>query len=159
LAKGVTGKEFANRVMKRFLHKAEEVMNKHATGEDATPIFSYDHASAHDAADAVEELEKVGITQEYSSRAWLPALSPDFHRVIEHVHAIACGAFRKELLGLDKKLTMQQYKNMFEKAFRTAVTAHAVQKDIRSLIDLYEHVGAAVAAGGSGGNWPPKHML
>ena len=159
-AKGITGVEFAKRVMPRFQKKAEAVMQKHAGmlhgGEDATPVYSYDHASPHDAAEAEELLEKLGITQD---RAPLPPLSPDFHRVIEHAHGISCKAFEKVLRRLDTKKPIDFYKKLYEKCFREAVQARSVQQDIRGLKQLYKHVCTAASQGGSEGDWPPNHML
>lgn len=144
-------------MMKRFQAKAEKVLDDHDI--DAEPTFSYDHAGPHDCAKAIELLEEKGITQDEQCRLLLPALSPDFHRVIEHVHAIACKAFNAQLRVTTGRRSVKQYKEMYEAAFYGAVKASSVQKDIRGLRELWQHVKTPIAQGGSDGNWPKTSML
>jgi len=162
-AKGVTGKEFASVVMKRFKRKAESVMDKYAHKlphpELAAPIYSYDHAGAHDSAEAMELLEKMGIHQDTSCRATLPSLSPDFHRVIEHAHGTACSAFNLKLREVGTARDIEFYKALYKKTFLECVTASSVQKDVQGLKHLWQHVAAPEADGGSAGNWPKNNKL
>jgi hypothetical protein len=143
--------------MPRFQAKAEKVLADNKVDED--PVFSFDHAGHHDSAEAVERLEQVGITQDAQSRLLLPSLSPDFHRVIEHVHAIAAKAFNAQLRAAGGKRTVEQYKKMYESAFYGAVHASSVQADIRGLKELWKHVSAPTTKGGSNGDWPATCML
>lgn len=154
---GVTGKEFADKVMRRFKRKAEEVLAKNHIEESL--VVSYDHAGAHDSAQAEELLEKIGITQDAQSRMPLPPLSPDFHRVIEHVHAIASRAFDVKLRNTEGRRTINKYKEMYEEAFYEAVNADSVQADIRGLKLLWEHVRKSTQEGGSEGDWGKTSML
>lgn len=144
-------------MMKRFQAKAELVLHEH--GIDAAPTFSYDHAGPHDSANAIELMEQQGITQGEESRLLLPALSPDFHRVIEHVHAITAKAFNTQLRITEGRRNVEQYKKMYEAAFYKAVKASSVQEDIRGLKQLWEHVKAPTTEGGSDGDWPKTSML
>lgn len=144
-------------MMKRFQVKAEKVLHEHGIDDPAT--FSYDHAGPHDSAKAIELLEEKGITQEEQSRLLLPALSPDFHRVIEHVHATACKAFNAQLRVTTGRRSVQEYKKMYESAFYGAVKASSVQKDIRGLKELWQPVKTPTTQGGSDGNWPKTSML
>jgi hypothetical protein len=126
---------------------------------DGPPTFSYDHAGPHESAKAIELLEEKGITQEEQSRLLLPALSPDFHRVIEHVHATASKAFNAKLRVTNGKRSVEQYQKMYEAAFYGAVKADSVQKDIRGLKELWQHVKTPTTQGGSDGDWPKTSML
>jgi hypothetical protein len=143
--------------MPRFQAKAEKVLADNHVKEE--PIYSFDHAGPHDAAEAVEMLEQRGITQDKQSRLELPSLSPDFHRVIEHVHAIASKAFNAKLRVTEGRRTVQEYKKMYEAAFYGAVHASSVQADIKGLKELWVHVKKPTTAGGSDGNWPATRML
>jgi hypothetical protein len=154
---GVTGKEFADKVMRRFKGKAEKVIAKHRI--NGSLVVSYDHAGAHDSAQATELLEAMGITQDEESRLLLPPLSPDFHRVIEHVHATASKAFNVKLRNTKGRRTMKQYKAMYEAAFYESVKASSIEADIRGLKQLWQHVKKPAAEGGSDGDWPPASML
>ena len=86
-------------------------------------------------------------------------MSPDFHRIIEHVHATAAKAFRKELRELASRRSSKFYQELYEKVFYREVKASSVQADIRGLKQLWQHVKTPTAEGGSGGNWPPNSML
>jgi hypothetical protein len=154
---GVTGKEFAKKVMRRFQSKAEEVLAENHIEESI--VVSYDHAGAHDSAEATELLEAMGITQDAQSRMPLPPLSPDFHRVIEHVHAIASRAFNVKLRNTEGRRSINKYKEMYEEAFYEAVNASSVQDDIRGLKLLWEYVRKSTEEGGSEGDWGKTSML
>jgi hypothetical protein len=143
--------------MKRFKIKAEKVLLKYRT--DGPPIFSYDHAGPHDAGEAQELLEALGIDQTEESRLLLPALSPDFHRVIEHVHAIASKAFNSKLRLTEGRRDVKYYMKMYEEAFYESVHGPSIEADIRELKQLWAHVKKPASAGGSDGDWPPASML
>lgn len=148
--------------MKKLQLKAEAVMQQYAkqlpADDSATPIFSYDHAGSHDTAEVEEILEGMGISQQESCRCPLPPLSPDFHRVIEHVHGIVCNAFRKELRNMSYKRTVSSYKKLYEKLFYERIKAESLQKDINGLRAMWEVVSTPVSQGGTGGNWAPQGM-
>jgi hypothetical protein len=143
--------------MKRFKAKAEKVLADH--GIEEALVVSYDHAGAHDSAEATELLEGMGITQDEQSRLPLPALSPDFHRVIEHVHATACKAFNKKLRDTEGRRSIEVYQKMYQEAFYEAVKADSVQADIKGLRQLWEYVKKPTAEGGSDGDWAKTSML
>jgi hypothetical protein len=142
---------------------AQRNLKKHRrrlpAGDNLQPIWSYDHAGHHDTADVNERLARIGITQQDSSRCPLPPVSPDFHRVIEHVHAIVCGAFNKKLRTLKGKRTAKYYQRVFKRTFHSVIKASTIQKDILGLPELWTTVSASKADGGTEGDWAPQDML
>lgn len=149
--------------MKKFKQQADAVMQKHAKelqAEDleVTPIFSYDHAGQHDTEEVEEALEDVGISQDESCRCPLPPLSPDFHRVIERVHANVSRAFKKKLRGQNFSREVSQYKKIYKELFHSTIKAASIQADIRGLRELWTAVATPVSEGGTGGNWGPVGM-
>ncbi len=62
------------------------------------PEFSMDNASVHKAAYAVVDWpNKPAWSKEGFGKVQPPPYSPDFHKVIEHVHAILCPAAMREI--------------------------------------------------------------
>lgn len=110
--------------------------------------WSLDNANVHKAA--------------YTDPAWLkkplnarfgevqpPPYSPDFHKVIEHVHGTLCSAFKKWLREHAEEAALMDLPTLFkqlEQLFYKCITKESVQKDVMSLSETIIQVRALKGA-------------
>jgi hypothetical protein len=72
-----------------------------------------------------------------------PAYSPDLHKVIEHVHAVLCTAFMKQIEqtnGPSRGADIKTYFKQLEQLFYQLITPESIQKDAKSLRKTIEEV-------------------
>jgi hypothetical protein len=150
-AKSVTSKEF-EAIMKHFMEKAEtvaEVFSDYFEGQE--PLFAFDHASCHDAAD----LASIGLLEDQLHP--VPVCSPDFQKPIEHVFGRLAKQFQNLLYNksMAELGTPAQYRNAVLSIFESMPTMH-IKHDVKSLRNLYRVVKTPTAHGGVEGDWPPQ---
>jgi hypothetical protein len=100
-------------------------------------------------------LQAIGIT---NANTWpVPAKSPDFQKVIEHVFGIMSNRFQDKLYSTDYEELHKaaDYKRCVESMFYHELTKNSVQKVGASLKDLYAVVMKPESEGGVAGGWPP----
>lgn len=110
-------------------------------------LLSIDSDAAHTGAD----LDGLGIWPD-EHRLYLPPLSPDMHKVVEHVHgnlAKQHEAWRRSLWP--NKPTPQQCIDKMEQLFYS-YPVQAIQKDVDSLLATYDAIEDAA------GLYPPKEF-
>ncbi len=125
-------------MMAEFTREAEAKISQHLRTHPASPlcygaIWSYDNPSIHDV-----DLTDLGITED--DRAPLPPQSGDMHKVIEHVHARVCDAFREWVARNPRVTSPTQLRNQFEALFYEVITPASVHADVQSLPALWQWI-------------------
>lgn len=103
--------------------------------------FSYDNAKPHNKA---QQALPPG------SRLDLPALSPDMHKVVEHVHPRMAAEMLRWLRQRGGKAEVAECEQELRAVFARVATADAVDRDVASLPGTYQAIIAA------GGEFPAK---
>lgn len=144
-AKGCTMEEFNTSVLPAVLRAARE---KHIMN----PTICMDNASIHQQALAggVAGLNKEDFME-------IPAHSPDFNKVAEHVHAIVKRMFWEYVMDTPDAVPIKQrgkYKArrlqwVLDHVFRTGITKEGVAADAKSLKDEFQAI--KLAGGGYAG--------
>ena len=129
-------------------------VHPHFANVIAQPLYVLDWDSIHKAAD----WELLGRQTPPIVRAVQPRRSPDFNRVAEHFHHAVKQRLRDWLVGHDKPRTAVDYQFALGRLATEVFDTYDAKKDADGLQDLWRHVSTEVAAGGSGGGWPPREM-
>jgi hypothetical protein len=137
-AKGMTGDEYED-CMREFREKLHQEWVKYARqhpgAQEPIWLLSDDNDSAHTRA----RLDALGIWSK-DHRFDLSALSPDLHKVVEHVHAYldrAMQAWRRSLWP--EKPSDEQCKEKLQQLFY-AIPAKSIADDVDSLPATYQAV-------------------
>ncbi len=155
-AKNPTRQEFVQHVMPQIKAAVEELLlKKHAKqfSADKSWLFSLDNDYKHNCA---ELLAAIGIMP--GQRLVVPPYCSDLQKVIEHTHGALQTAFHQALDEDPNLKTMDQLKAKLHELFFTVITAQSVKKDVDSLPEMWAAIKADPAAGGTGGDWAPKHL-
>lgn len=136
-AKGMTADEYEDciRDLRERLHELWQAYTQQNPGEEPIWLLSSDNDSAH----ARAKLDEHGIWSKDHRFALCP-LSPDLHKVVEHVHAYlsqALQAWRRSLWP--GKPTPQQCQDKLEQLFYDVQPA-SIQADVDSLPYTYQAV-------------------
>ncbi|WIA23049.1 hypothetical protein OEZ86_009964 [Tetradesmus obliquus] len=133
-ARAVTSEEWT-KIMQLFREEAEKPANLAKLGAREQWKYSWDNDKVHKGAD----LSTIGIEDE--DRFYLPELSSDMHKVVEHVHGWLQGRMQKWLALQDKAtLTVAQCKAELMRLFTQELDISSIQKDVRTLKDTYQAV-------------------
>ena len=121
------------------------------------PYFSLDNANVHKAAmsdEYVKEMAKKGMRLE---PIYVPAYSPDLHKVIEHSHANTTRAFKSELRkcllkggGLRELKEIPDFWAVLQVCFKEQNQPTSIDLDVQSLNGTYSKVLKL------GGGYPAK---
>jgi len=153
-AKGTTSKEFV-KMIKKIVAEAAKLYNqkgdKYRGRGVWEPLLSYDNPCIH--AGATADLEEIGITQR-ENRVRLPEYSPDFYKVIEHVHSNLQQKSRDVLRDDASINTPMQYVDLLFKYFKSfkSLDKGGIVRDVQSLPETYQEVHRLK------GGWPHKRF-
>lgn len=126
--------------MKTIKEEAEKPANLVLLARGEQWLYSWDNDKIHKGADLV----KVGFKEK--DRFYLPELSSDMHKVVEHVHGWLQREMQRWLMTQEKRtLTIANCQQQLEHLFYNVLKKESIQKDVLSLADTYE---AVVLAGG-----------
>lgn len=121
--------------MEKIKSKAEKSENMDWLEQGEQWYYSWDNDKVHKGADLTE----VGI--EEGDRFYLPELSSDMHKVVEHIHAWLQGEMSKWLCQQDKQsLTVGQCKDELKRLFHNVLQTESIQRDVETLKETYEAV-------------------
>lgn len=137
-AKTTTIEQFVDH-MKQMQTKGEKLcsVKPNLFKDNRGLLYSYDNPIIHNSEDTEELLEQIGILQ--TDRVHLPKYSPDFHKVIEHVHGWLKRKFREKLLQ-EPDLKPEDYPKVLFQCFNE-LSAKSVALDVESLLnELYPAV-------------------
>jgi hypothetical protein len=156
-ARSITEGEFTD-IMQHFKNCADlAVILKPELFGEQQPIYAFDHAPWHMSAVKNNKLSAIGITA--AQLLPVPPRSPDFQKVIEHVFGFMTQQFQQKLYSTayDDLHTAAQYRNYVkDELFMQKVTKDQINKDVRSLKQLYKVVKSSIEEGGVAGGWPAE---
>jgi len=126
--------------MGEIKEEAEKPENMVQLGRGQMWLYSWDNDKVHKGADLTE------VDIQKGDRFYLPELSSDMHKVVEHVHGWLQGGMSKWLSKQEKRtLKPQQCMDELQRLFSQVLQKKSIQKDVESLRETYE---AVVLAGG-----------
>lgn len=149
-AKGPTRVEFVD-LMGHISSESESLAAELLCARPDHPLlvlgeeWSYDNPSIHDA-----DLSSLGITE--LNRYPLPPQSGDMHKVIEHVHAILCGAMSAWVARNPKVTKAADLRAKMRELFFEVINPTSVSADVASLPKLWRWIKD------NGGKYSPNRL-
>lgn len=102
------------------------------------PRFVYDNPYIHVGSKAEEFMREEDIDP--ALHCWIPALSPEFNKVIEHAHARLKRKVKTALSKTRAAWTFQMIRDIVEQAFQQVNTPATIKPDVASLPAMYNQI-------------------
>jgi hypothetical protein len=159
LAKGHTAQEVGKylsevvEIIERDIRPQHPAAFTSSTGEPLPPLFCFDRPNVHKGID----LWAAGINP--CIQLWdQPTYGPDFNRAIEHVWGPLAGHWKGWCDNDRNEYAPEVYHKKAEELWKACAQQSSIKEDVMELPEMYTHIAAEVADGGSAGGWPPAEM-
>lgn len=151
----MTSQEF-NAFMTTVIQKTLECKQRRPDVYEVGPFLSMDNATWH----AAGNLKVEGNKTVKDCKLPLPAMSPDLHKIIEHVNNRVKSAFAKKLAEDPRKYSADELRAMFEECFfaQDINGSKIIDADIHSLKQTMEVVSRSRKEGGTEGDHAPPGL-
>jgi hypothetical protein len=155
-AKRLSTEEWVDRVVVPWADTLPELMHQHpGTYRQGVAYFSCDNATWHNRKAFERATSSVkGVTIRLLPP---PPLSPDLHKIPEHMINNFEGALNSYLMDNPDIRRVEEIKQAAQDVWAKLDVA-GVRKDIRSLVYTYRAVRLPPEKGGFGGSWPAKQF-